>query len=91
MKTGKIDLTLYTYSDYARSLVDCRSTTSYCTMLGGNLVTWRSKKQNVVSKSSTEAEFRAITNGINEVLWIRGILQELQIPFKEPIRVFCDN
>ena len=53
--TGKIDLILYIDSDFAGSKVDCRSTTGYCTIPGGNLVTWRSKKQSVVSKSSTEA------------------------------------
>ena len=55
--TGKIDLILYTDSDFLGSKVDCRSTTRYCTILGGNLITWRSKKQSVVSKSSTKVEF----------------------------------
>ena len=91
MKTGKLDLVLYSYSDYAGSLIDRRSMTGYCTMLGGNLVTRRSKKQSVVSKSSTEAEFRAMSSGIDEVLKIRGILKELNIPYEEPIKVFCDN
>ena len=91
MKTGKIDLTLSINSDYDSSMVDRRSTTGHYTMLGENLATWKSKKQIVVSKSSTEAEFRAMSNGIDKVLWIRSILQELQIPFEDPIRVFCDN
>ena len=56
-KTGKLDLILYTDSDFAGSRMDYRSTTRDCTIFGGNLVTWRSKKQSVVSKSSTEAEF----------------------------------
>ena len=90
MKTGKMDLTLYTDSDYASSLVGSRSTTGYCTILGGNLVMW-SEKQNVVSKSSTEVELRAMSSGIDKVLWIQGILHELQIPCEEPIRLFCDN
>ena len=67
-KTGKIDLVLYTDSDFAGSQVDCRSTTGYCTFLGGNLVTWKSKKQSLISKSSTEAEFRAMSKGIDEVM-----------------------
>ena len=54
-------------------------------------MTWRSKKQNVVSKSSIEAEFRAMSSGIDEVLWIQGIVHELKIPYEEPIRVLCDN
>ena len=67
-ESGKLDLILYTDSDFAGSRVDYSSTTGYCTFFGGNLVTWRSKKQSVVSKSSTEAEFRAMSKGIDEVM-----------------------
>ena len=90
-RTGKLDLILYTDSDYAGSRVDFRSTTGYCTILGGNLVTWRSKKQSVVSKSSTEAEFRAMSKGIDEVMWIKYLLDNLQIPYIKPIIIRCDN
>jgi len=45
---------VYTDADYAGSIVDRRSTTGYCMFLGGNLVTWSSKKQNVVARSSAE-------------------------------------
>ena len=55
--TGKLDLILYTDSDFAGSRVDYRSTTGYCTILSGNLVTWRSKKQSVASKSTTGLNF----------------------------------
>ena len=89
--TGKLDLVLYTDSDFASSRVDCRSTTGYCTFLRGNLVTWRSKKQSVVSKSSTKAEFRAISKGIDEVMRIKNILNELQISYVQPIAIRCDN
>ena len=54
-------------------------------------MTWRSKKQSVVSKSSTDAEFCAMSCGIDEVLWIQGILQELRIHHEESIRALCDN
>ena len=90
-KQGNLNLLIYTDSDFAGGLLDRRSTTGYCTFLGGNLVTWRSKKQNVVSKSSTEAEFRAISKGIDEVLWLKYLLRDLRIPYKEPIRLLCDN
>ena len=90
-KSGKIDLVLYTDSDFAGSRMDCRSTTGYCTFLGGNLVTWRSKKQSLISKSSTEAEFRAMSKGIDEVMWIRNLLDELKIAYIKPIDIRCDN
>ena len=46
-----------------------------------------SKKQSVALKLSIEVEFRVMSNGIDEVLWIRGILQELKFPYEEPIKV----
>ena len=75
-KTGELDLMIYTNFDYVRSLIDRRSTTGYCTLLGGNLVTWRSRYRIIISKSSTEAEFKALSSGIDEVLWIQGILKD---------------
>ncbi|RDY02144.1 hypothetical protein CR513_14444, partial [Mucuna pruriens] len=56
-KEGTLSMEIYTDVDYAGSVVDRRSTSRYCMFLGGNLVTWRSKKQNVVARSSAEAEF----------------------------------
>ena len=50
----------YTNADCAAAVDDKRSTSGYFTFVGGNLVTWRSKKQNVVSRSSVEAEFRGM-------------------------------
>ena len=59
-KNDTLALEAYTEADYANSIMDRRSITGYCTFLGGNLITWRSKKRNVVARSSTKSEFRAI-------------------------------
>ncbi|RDX73164.1 putative mitochondrial protein, partial [Mucuna pruriens] len=59
-KERTLSMEIYTDADYAGSVVDRRSTSGYCMFLGGNLVTWRSKKQNVATRSSVEAEFRAM-------------------------------
>ena len=84
-------LEAYTDADYAGSLIDRRSTTGYCTFLGGNLVTWRSKKQNVVARSSAEAEFRAMAQGVCELLWLKIILRDMRIKLEGPMRLYCDN
>ena len=90
-RTGKLDLILYTDSDFAGSRIDYRSTTGYYTIFSGNLITWRSKKQSVVSKSSTEVEFRAMSKGIDEAMWIKHLLDDLKISYIQPIIIRCDN
>ena len=81
----------YTDVDCAGSLYDRRSTSRYFTFVGGNLVTWRSKKQNIVASSSAEVEYRGMALGICEMLWLRQLLQDLGYPSRQPIRLYCDN
>ena len=61
---GTLSLDAYTDSDFEGSLTDRKSTTRYCTFLAGNLITWRSKKQELV------ARFRALLHGLAELMWI---------------------
>ena len=59
--------------------------------LGGNLMTWRSKKQNVVTRSSAEAEFRVMAQGVCELLWMKIILDDLKIKYEAPMGLACYN
>ena len=59
--------------------------------LGGNLVSWSSKRQPVVSRSSAEAEYRAVANGVAEASWLRQLLAELHSPLAKSTLVYCDN
>ena len=81
----------YCDADWAGDRVDRRSTTGYCTFIGGNLVTWKSKKQKVVSCSSAEAEYRAMRKLTSELIWIKGLLKDLGIEVTTPITMHCDN
>ncbi|CAN1150187.1 Copia protein [Linum perenne] len=86
-----LQIEAYTDADWAGDVNDRRSTTGYCAYVGGNLVSWRSKKQPVVARSSAEAEYRALALGITEVTWIGRLLQELKVTVPKPIRIYCDN
>jgi hypothetical protein len=59
--------------------------------LGDNLVSWSAKRQTVVSRSSAEAEYRAIVNGVAEATWLRQLLHELQTLSSRCTLVYCDN
>ena len=90
-KEEKLTLEAYTDANYARFVVDKRSISGYSTYLGHNLVTWRSKKQNVMARSSAEAKFRSMVLGICELLWLKIILEDLKITWETPMRLYCDN
>ncbi|KAG7583619.1 Integrase catalytic core [Arabidopsis suecica] len=81
----------YCDADYAGDKNDRRSTTGYCTFIGGNLVTWRSKKQKVVSLSSAEAEYRAMRKLTTELMWLKALLKDFGIDTPQPITMHCDN
>ncbi|RVW23619.1 Retrovirus-related Pol polyprotein from transposon RE2 [Vitis vinifera] len=59
-RTTNKEIEIFSDADWAGSVTDRRSTSGYCSFVWGNLVTWRSKKQSVVARSSAEAEFRAM-------------------------------
>jgi hypothetical protein len=54
-----------------------QSTSCYAVFLSTNIVFWSSKRQNVVSRSTAEAEYRTMTNGVVKACWLRQLLQEL--------------
>nr|GEY79219.1 putative copia-type protein [Tanacetum cinerariifolium] len=68
-----------------------RSTSGYFTIIGGNFVTWRSKKQKVVALSSAEAEFQGIAQGLAEAFWIRKLLSEIGYHSTQTSKIMCDN
>ena len=90
-KGEKLALEAYTGADHVRFVVDRRSTLGYCMYFGGNLVTWRSKKQDVMARSSVEAEFRSMTLRICELLWLKIILEDLKITWETPMSLYGDN
>lgn len=90
-KFGHLNIEGYTDADWAGNPNDRRSTSGFFTLVGGNLVTWRSKKQKVVALSSAEAEFRGIARGLAEILWLRKLMTELGFSSHRACRLMCDN
>lgn len=81
----------YSDSDWAGDKITRRSTTGYVFMFMNGAISWRSRLQQTVALSSTEAEYRATTEAGQEVIWITGLLQSLGIKLKLPVTLRCDN
>jgi len=92
ISTGPIDKFIaYSDADWAGCPDSRRSTSGFCVFLGDSLVSWSSKRQTTVSRSSAEAEYRAVAHVVAECCWLRQLLQELHVPLKVATVVYCDN
>jgi hypothetical protein len=68
-----------------------KSITGYLAMYAGSPVSWQSKRQPTIAKSTTEAEYMALYSTCTEVLWLRHLLIDLGLPPPGPIQIFEDN
>ncbi|KAL0392792.1 UNVERIFIED_CONTAM: Retrovirus-related Pol polyprotein from transposon RE1 [Sesamum radiatum] len=94
-KFSQDDGSLLSSPDSYRHLAACldsrRSVTGFCIFLGSSLISWKTKKQATVSRSSAEAEYRSMGSTVCELLWISYLLHEFQIDLQLPIPFWCDN
>lgn len=88
---NNLKLHAFSDADWAGDSHDYVSTGAFIVYLGKNPVSWSSRKQGSVARSSTEAEYRTVANTSAEIRWICNILTELGIPLPEPPVIYCDN
>ena len=77
-KKGHTQIVGYSDADWVGSPTNRRSTSGYCVFIGGNLISWKSKKQDGVVRSSVEAKYRAMALATCELIWLKHLLQELR-------------
>lgn len=87
----QLQLTTYTDADWATNIDDRKSSAGFCVFLGDSLISWSSRKQRVVSRSSTESEYRSLADGAAEVRWIASLFSELGFSLRQPCVMKCDN
>ncbi|KAH9706031.1 retrovirus-related pol polyprotein from transposon RE2 [Citrus sinensis] len=84
-------LTTFTDTDWGSDLNDQRSVGAYCVYLENNLISWSSKKQSVVTKSSAESEYRALAAAVSEITWLKSLFLEICLCCDEKPIIWCDN
>jgi hypothetical protein len=89
--TSFLELCAYSDADHDSDPIDRKSVTGFCIFLGDSLISWKSKKQYIVSQSSTEAEYCAMTSTTKEIVWLRWLLADMGVFFSHPTPMCCDN
>ncbi|KAG9443027.1 hypothetical protein H6P81_018881 [Aristolochia fimbriata] len=89
--SSELGVDVYSDADWGGCPDDRRSITSFCAFLGSSLISWDSKKQPTVTRSSAEAEYRALTIATAELTWILQLFKELGVFISQPPILWCDN
>jgi hypothetical protein len=90
-RSSSLLVNAFSDADWAGCLDDRRSTGGFVVFPGTNLVSWSARKQATVSRSSTEAEYKALANATAEAMWIQTLLMELGIRAPRAVKLWCDN
>ena len=86
-KHGHTIIKCFSDADWAGSKENRRSTSGYCVFFRGNLISWKSKKQTIVSQSSAKSENRVMAQSVCEIVWIRHLLMEVGMETSVPAKL----
>lgn len=89
--SNPLDIQAFADVDWATCPDTKCSVTVFCIFIGHSLVSWKSKKQTTISRSSVEAEYRAMVNDTCEIIWLIALLKDLHIHISTSATLFCDN
>jgi hypothetical protein len=89
--SSSLKLSGFADSDWARFPETRKSITGFCVLLGSSIISCKSKKQNTVSRSSTEAEYMALASLTRELQWLQYLFQDFKIAFPNHASVYCDS
>lgn len=84
-------LQAYCDSDWATCPMSRRSTTGFCVLLGSSPISWKTKKQSVVARSTAEAEYRSMAVASCEITWLSALLRDMGLKALPPAMLYCDN
>ncbi|KAE8655314.1 Coatomer subunit epsilon-1 [Hibiscus syriacus] len=88
---GQLQIKACTDADWGSDPDDRRSIFGYCVYLGSHLLSWSSRKQRSVSRSTVEAEYRSLADTTAEVLWVKAVLDDMNVELSQTPVIWCDN
>jgi len=90
-RDSQIQLTGFSDANWGTCIDSRQSITCYYFFIGSSLISWKTKKQNIVFRSSSEAEYRALASTTCELQWLTYLLKDLKVPFSRPPAPYYDN